>query len=188
MRKSSFENELMLEMEKELHPLDKKEGMNNLIKAAEHLNTAIEILEESGLRSKADQVLKILGKLVISQNVKDVAKNKEDIEFYKKILKWLENPAIPVDSDNPQPGEELSFTSVKDPEEESVDEFKFNSLLKNDKPLPLKNDLVFQSIASELGLVDDNFSNDVDDLLNADFSDELLDISEDDEKTFEDAD
>lgn len=275
MAKNSFENELMFGMQKELQSYEKKQGVDNLVKAAEYLHAAIEILEEAGLDAKADQVLKILDKIgqqkeddnkymlfvwknridgwlpyddvlrtkekaealkskleeygheysshltfkvePVTQDklgywVKDDEDNsnaKDKPEFFDKVMKWLENPAAPVDLENPQPGEELSFTSIIEPEDKPVDEFQFTSLL-NKPQTPSSDDLVFQSIAAELGLIDDQDARGkpnkpknptkipmfnmldsglADDLLNAEIVEEPLEVSEnDEEKTFEDSD
>jgi hypothetical protein len=63
IKKSIFEDELIYGMQRELQAHDKKQGMNNLVKAADYLQSAIEIFEEAGLTSKADQLLKILNKI-----------------------------------------------------------------------------------------------------------------------------
>lgn len=196
MTKNSFENELMLGMQREMQPYLKKQGMNSLVKAADYLSAASEILEEAGLSAQADQVLRILGKIALA----DEAAAKDSPEFYEKMLKWMEEPSAPIDPENPQAGEELSFTSLKDPEE--LKEIEFNSLLNKRKELPSSADLSFESIAGELGLsseqmvknlaehgtmlVDDS---DADDLLNVEIDEKPLQVSENDlEKTFEDAD
>lgn len=186
----------MLGMQREMQPYLKKQGMNNLVKAADYLSAASEILEEAGLNAQADQVLRILAKIALS----DESSAKDSPDFYEKMLKWMEKPTEPIDPENPQAGEEISFTSLKDPEE--LKEIEFNSLLNKRKELPSSADLSFESIASELGLsseqmvknlaehgtmlVDDS---DADDLLNVEIDEKPLQVSENDlEKTFEDAD
>jgi len=145
---NSFENELMFGMQKELHSHDKKAGMKDLLKAVGYLQAAMEICEEAGLTKRADQILRILGKIASESD-----QIKLDKEFYEKMMKWLANPETPVDTDHVQPGEEISFTSLLEPEKDEKEELSFTSLLnKNMKPSP--NDLVFESIATELGLVD----------------------------------
>lgn len=209
MAKNKFDNELMLGMQRELQPVVKKAGMDNLVKAADYLHAAIEIFEEAGLTAKADQVLRILGKIA-SQ---DEAPAK-DQDFYSKVMNWIDNPATPVDSNDPQPGEELSFTSIID-EEDEPEELEFTSLLNNKSVEPSEDDLLFRSVASELGLIDNNdarrnpknttkvsdshskafdfdalMSDDaLSDLLDADIMEESLEVSENElEKTFEDSD
>jgi len=156
MAKNNFQDELMLGMQQELQPYEKKQGMGNLVKAAEYLHAAIEILEEDGLTANADQILRILGKLATSEDVNDVASSKKDVDFYNKIMRWLEDPATPVDPENPQPNEELSFTSLKDvPKEKPVEEeLQFTSLFDEPEPTISNEDMVFKSIANELGLID----------------------------------
>jgi len=66
MKKILFENDIINSMEKELAFASKKEGINNLTKAAEYLHSAIEIFEEAGMQKKANQVLQILAKIAAS--------------------------------------------------------------------------------------------------------------------------
>jgi hypothetical protein len=63
IKKSLFEDEIIANMQNELQPFEKKQASQNLVKAVDYLHAAIEILEEKGLTSKADQVLDILKKL-----------------------------------------------------------------------------------------------------------------------------
>src|SRR5574338_680214 len=63
MVRSKFEDELMFGMQRELHSEAKKQGMNNLVKAAEYLHSALDILEENGMQAQAGKVLAILEKL-----------------------------------------------------------------------------------------------------------------------------
>lgn len=63
IKKSVFEDELIAGMQRELQAHEKKQGMENLVKAADYLHSALEILEESGLTTQADEVLKILSKI-----------------------------------------------------------------------------------------------------------------------------
>lgn len=153
-------------MQRELQAYDKKQGMNNLVKAAEYLHSAIEIFESAGMTEKADQVLKILGKIVLADKKDDdscpaddnevMHKSKKDKEFYEKMLKWIENPNAPVDPENIQPGEEIEMQSVmQPPSPRPGDTLEFTSL-QEPKQLPPGEDLVFRSIAQELGLIDDN--------------------------------
>jgi hypothetical protein len=174
MAKPSIEHELVLGMQQELQPYEKKQAMTNLVKAAEYLNSAMEILEDAGLTAKADRVLRILAKIAQEQDINQ-AKLSSDEEFYQKIMKWLDDPKTPVDPEHPQPGEELSFNSLLT--EPAKDELTFQSLLtqKND-PKPSNDDLLFKSIAMEL-----------------DEDDELVNLQDEDQESdeddlFEDAD
>ena len=63
IKKSVFEEELIAGMQRELQAHDKKQGMENLVKAADYLHSAMDILEEAGLTAHADQILKILAKI-----------------------------------------------------------------------------------------------------------------------------
>ncbi len=66
IKKSVFEEELILGMQREMQSHEKKAGMNSLVKAADYLNSAVEIFEEAGMTAKADQVLRILGKIALA--------------------------------------------------------------------------------------------------------------------------
>lgn len=68
--KNSFENELMLGMARELQAHDKKQGMQNLVKAADYLHSAVQILEDAGLTDKADKILRVLGKIAAQSDTK----------------------------------------------------------------------------------------------------------------------
>lgn len=208
IKKSVFEDELIHGMQRELQAHDKKQGMQDLVKAADYLNAAVEIFEEAGLNAKADQVLRILGKIALAQDeqaaghdtkVKMMPSMKalmekgvthEDLRgvgkgdafskarvstafralgytdkeignligahnvmsedeaadlldpnrSFGKIKNWIENPTAPIDPSNLQPGEEISLQSA----------------LPKKEHAPSPEDLVFRSIAQELGLVDDN--------------------------------
>lgn len=63
IKKSLFEDELIVGMQRELQSYDKKQGMENLVKAADYLHSALDILEEAGLTAQADEILKILSKI-----------------------------------------------------------------------------------------------------------------------------
>lgn len=63
IKKSVFENDLIVGMQRELQPFEKKAAINNLVKAAEYLQSAAEIFEEAGMTAKADKILQILEKL-----------------------------------------------------------------------------------------------------------------------------
>jgi hypothetical protein len=63
IKKSVFENDLIAGMQRELRSHDQKQGFANLEKAADYLNSAVQILEEAGMTAKADKVLMILAKI-----------------------------------------------------------------------------------------------------------------------------
>lgn len=69
IKKSVFENELIAGMQYELRAHDKKQGINNLVKAAEYLHSAMEMLEEIGYTKNADQILQILTKVATDTNL-----------------------------------------------------------------------------------------------------------------------
>jgi len=92
IKKSIFEAELIAGMQRELQSHDKKQGMENLVKAADYLHSAIEIFEEAGMTAQADKVLKILAKLATDSN--DAKKKKQPVDKYTKGLtpeKMLKN-------------------------------------------------------------------------------------------------
>lgn len=195
IKKSVFEDELISGMQRELRTHDQKQGFANLDKAVDYLNSAVQILEESGMTAKADRVLRILAKIAIrhDSNVKEMPSIKtlmdngvtmEDLKnagkgdafskarintafrrlgftdkeighlighhnlmgekeaaellssdrSFGKIKDWLNDPTMPVDSSNPQPGETISFTSLPSHKKQS---------------LPPGEDLVFKSIAED---------------------------------------
>lgn len=61
--KSNFENELILGMKKNLVKNASALNFDNLEKAADYLNSAIDIFEEAGMTAKANEVLNILNKI-----------------------------------------------------------------------------------------------------------------------------
>jgi hypothetical protein len=204
IKKSLFEDELIHGMQRELQSYDKKQGMNSLVKAAEYLHSAMDILEEAGHSAQANKILNILGKIVLSHgdhsdkvmrmieetlepveetgseplNVDEFeplsieermkmrgkkddtfvddndSQSKKDKEFYEKVMKWIKNPTAPVDPSNPKPGEEIEMQSLLHPPA-TPKEIEFTSL-REPKQLPPGEDLVFESIAQELGLLDNN--------------------------------
>jgi hypothetical protein len=82
IKKSVHEDELIAGMQHELRAYDEKQGVNSLVKAAEYLHSAMEILEEAGLTARADQVLKILSKIAgekIEEADQQEVKNKSKI-------------------------------------------------------------------------------------------------------------
>lgn len=63
IKKSVFEDELIAGMQKELIKNATNQATDNLGKAVDFLNSAIEIFEDAGLNVQADQVLKIISKI-----------------------------------------------------------------------------------------------------------------------------
>lgn len=200
IKKSVFENEIIAEMQVALQPIKKKQGMNGLVKAADYLNSAIQIFEDAGLNKKADQVLRVLAKIatktaakqmpslqslmdvgISMQDLKDVSRgdmmatakinlalrelgvtDKEIVDFignknymteqsardlldpdrsFNKINDWLKDPTMPVDPNNLQPGETISFDSI--PSE------------MGKRELPPGEDLIFKSIACDVANCDE---------------------------------
>jgi len=273
IKKSLFEDELINGMQRELHSHEKKQGMNNLVKAADYLNAAVEIFEEAGMTAKADQVLRLLGKIAIAaahdskvrqmpslQKLMEAGVTHKDLRNtndpvsrarvntamrvlgytdreiqgflgekfmseedaadmlnpekpYGKIMEWIDKPTTPVDPNNLQPGEEISFESMPDsrpkmaPQGPGLGEISMKSILASDEQQakvksksPAKvNDSHTNGLTSEkmvanlenhgtvFNMTDDSAA---DDLLDLDFNEaanELLEGNAED-KTFEDSD
>jgi hypothetical protein len=224
MTKKNFEDELIHGMQRELRGHDKNQGMDNLVKAAEYLHSAMDILEENGLSKSADQILNILSKIAVKHdsNVREmpslrklmehgvseddlkdlprgssISKARVNTAFrslgytdkeiasiigkhnlmgeeeahdilngpYQKFMGWMQNPTTPVDPNHLQPGEEISMTSLPAPAKPPAltpaaltpgSEIKMQSVMGPKGLLPPGEDLVFKSIAQELGLIDDD--------------------------------
>jgi hypothetical protein len=82
MIKKTFENDLASGMQIELRK-QASSTAPDLVKAANYLHTALEIFEESGLKSKADDVLKVLQK--IAQH-KSPAKQMHELPSLKQLM------------------------------------------------------------------------------------------------------
>lgn len=63
MLKNLFDQEIINSMEKELVKQASTNNIDNLEKAVDYLNSAIDIFEDAGLTAQADQVLNILYKI-----------------------------------------------------------------------------------------------------------------------------
>ncbi len=64
IKKSVFENEIIENMQKELVlSTEQADGINNLNKAVDYLQAAMETFEESGLQKQSEAILQILGKM-----------------------------------------------------------------------------------------------------------------------------
>lgn len=72
IKKSVFENDLIVGMQTELHKMSSGE-LPDLVKAGECLHAALEILEDAGLQKHADMVLGVLEKIA-HPGAKDVQK------------------------------------------------------------------------------------------------------------------
>ena len=90
IKKSVYEDELIYGMQRELQPYDKKEAMNNLPKAADYLQAAMEIFEASGLTAQADKVLNILAKIATGHTDKNYP-DKRPGEAHEDYLQRLED-------------------------------------------------------------------------------------------------
>lgn len=80
INKKVFEDDLISGMQRELAKKDIKQGMNDLSKAVDYLHSAMDILEDNGMSSKANQILKVLYKIAnpdFDRNVMKVPSMKE---------------------------------------------------------------------------------------------------------------
>lgn len=73
MLKPTFENELISNMQQELHK-QASSSAPDLVKAAECLHAALEIFEEQGLHARADQILELLSKIAQTHKTRNVEK------------------------------------------------------------------------------------------------------------------
>jgi len=140
IKKSVFEDELIYGMQRELQGFDKTAAMNNLPKAAEYLHSALEIFEEAGLTSQADQLLSVLQKIG------------QDEQYAKSKVHRPKNP-----------------TKISDPHVKGLTPDRMIENLKH-------HGIVFN-------MADDGKA---DDLLEADVTEQPLEVNEDHEKDFED--
>ena len=60
IKKSVFEDDLIAGMQRKLAESEIEEGMNDLPKAVDYINSAIDILEENGMKVIADRLLSVL--------------------------------------------------------------------------------------------------------------------------------
>lgn len=67
IKKAVFEDDLIAGMQRELQSFEKKQGMEDLVKAADYLHSAMEILEDAGLAVQAEEILNILSKIAESR-------------------------------------------------------------------------------------------------------------------------
>lgn len=172
IKKSVFEEELIFGMQRELQAHDKRQGMSNLVKAAENLHSAMEILEEAGLSAQANKVFKILEKIACDEHdAKTPHKPKNPTHVSDRHTKGL--------------------TSEKMVKNLSHHGTVFNLADAPDLDVNLKEiakDITDKGGAFNMAF---NVSEDqkADDLLNADIGEEPLEVSEPNpEKTFEDSD
>jgi len=86
IKKSVFEDELVYGMQRELQGFEKNAGMNNLVQAADYLQAALEIFEETGLTSQADQVLSVLSKIANEKH--PICKDCEEPMTKTETGKW----------------------------------------------------------------------------------------------------
>lgn len=142
IKKSLFEDELMLGMQRELQSYERKQGISNLVKAADYLQAAAEILEEAGLTKKADQVLQILTKIAHEGGSEKIK------HLIEESLEPTESGGDqPLDIESIRPLDITERMSLKHPKKEVLE---FTSLLPGAR-LPSVKDIDPESL-----MVDDN--------------------------------
>jgi hypothetical protein len=107
IKKSVFEDELIAGMQRELKTHAEKQGMENLVKAADYLHSAMDILDEAGLTAHSDRILKLLAKIA-----RDGIEPGDVIEFKSLLEEPKESKELPK--------EEISFKSLLDGDEDDA--------------------------------------------------------------------
>lgn len=208
INKSTFEDELISGMQRELRSQATDKNVDHLEQAADYLSSAMEILEEAGMHTKANAILGILTKIAqenvskkknpltempsmqalmeagltqrdltgfskgdpvskakVNQILRNLGRTDKEIMTFLgkhnfmsedtaetmldpnrnlgKMWDWMKNPSKPMDTSNPQAGEEISFRSL--PLEEPK-EISMQSLAPQQDLSPGK-DLTFKSMA-----------------------------------------
>jgi len=75
IKKSVFENDLISGMERELHAQHTQEKQAGVVKAVEHLHSAMDILAKAGLNSRAGAIGKILKKMAAPHHKEHTVKH-----------------------------------------------------------------------------------------------------------------
>lgn len=176
IKKSVHEDELIYGMQRELQPHDKKEAMNNLVKAADYLQAAMEIFEDSGLTAQSDKILNILVKIAKEDKKKE--HNQDTIEFTSLLNK---NP----NKKHHSPEKHISFESMLSDDQDAKKSKKGPSdpHTKGLTPERMVENLKHHGIV--FNMADDGKA---DDMLEADINDVELEVEEPhpSEKSFED--
>lgn len=176
--------ELIIGMLHELQSHEKKQGMENLVKAADYLHSAIEIFEEAGMTEQADKILKILAKIASDSNG---AKHKEHRLSEKELMKWIKDPKsdereeVSYKSIAKEPnanGDDLVFKSILDESKSDDNDAKKKKQLSDPHTKGLTSEKMLQNFkenGSWFNMVDDNTA---EDLLNLDINDADLEVNE----------
>lgn len=181
------EDELAIGMLRELQGQDKNEGMENLVKAADYLQSAVEIFEEKGLFNQADQVLKVLFKIA--------SEHKEhkpgDTIKMKSLMKQPNKPGDVIEFDsllkgNKKPAEEddiIEFESLLSDDEQDAKKKK----APKDRHIPKSPEQMvhnYEQYGWAFNMSDDGKA---DDMLNLDIKEgDPLEVAEDETSDFED--
>jgi hypothetical protein len=177
IKKSVHEAELIHGMQRELRGFEKNAAMENLPKAANYLQAAMEIFEASGLTVQADKVLNILAKIAKEDKEKE-RHNSDKIEFTSLLNK---NP----DKKHHVPEKHISFESMLSDDQDAKKSKKAPSdpHTKGLTPERMVENLKHHGIV--FNMADDGKA---DDMLEADVLDEQLEVTEPhhSEKGFED--
>lgn len=119
IKKSVFEDELIAGMQKELVKNAATQATDNLGKAVDCLNSAIEIFEDAGLNIQADQILKIISKIAQQSDENDAKNKKPDHHTNgltsEKMLSNLKNHGTVFNlSDDGQAADDMLNAEVGD--------------------------------------------------------------------------
>ena len=130
------------------------------------INTAMRVLGYSD-----DAIRSFIGDKFMSEA--DAADVLNPERPYKQIMDWIQNPTMPVDPNNPQPGEDITF----------------KSLAEHDGPPQRRKPKNPTSVSSSHKMNPLDMA-DADDLLDIDINDAEMELLEQnpEDKTFEDSD
>lgn len=132
IKRSVFEDDLIAGMQRNLAESELQEGIESLPKAADYINSAIDIFEELGMYSKADAAIKVLEKIAASvmpslQAITDLLRD------YKLSLSDIRTLSAPTTDENIAIKARLSAVLRKlDKSGKSVEKFFNISLLSDD--------------------------------------------------------
>ncbi len=103
-KNSSFEQELIEGMSKSLvsNQLENKYSFDKIAKAADYLNSAAEILDDTGMYAEAELVTRLLEKIASKKKVKDSPEAKARIKAMKRTgIPFIESDKnhVEIDSD-----------------------------------------------------------------------------------------
>lgn len=139
----SFEEELFATMQKSLvsSQLDNKLSLEKLSKAADYINTAAELLDDTGFRVEADILTRVLTRLAGHDTVSDIDTNRAD------------HLRTPEDIENLLTSKTYPDEIIMDPlEEEIAPETVREERLFDHLPENVPESLNFESIAAKMAI------------------------------------